>query len=334
MSKTVTDGGPIDGELTIAVTGAAGFIGSRVVKQLRTEHPEWEIIATDNFYLGNVREIEDVTVQHVDIRNRDRLEEALEGADIVMHLAAISGVDDCENNKELAYEVNVTGTNNVAWFCRKTGAGLVFPFSMAVLGDPEEFPITASLSRDPMNWYGRTKLLGERAIEAFADGAFPAHLLLKSNLYGEHEIDGQRVSKGTVINFFVNRAFSEESLTVYEPGTQSRNYIHVKDIANAYLRSAERMYVQLADSETGTEAYEIAGDEDLSVMTVAKLVQKIAREEGIETDVELVKNPRSGETLVDEFTVDTSRAQAELGWEPEYAVEETIREQIRKRVSD
>ena len=319
---------------TVAVTGAAGYIGSRVVKQLRTEHPEWEITALDNFYLGDVREIEDVTVQHVDIRNRDRLEETIEGSDIVMHLAAISGVDDCETNQDLAYEVNVTGTNNVAWFCRKTGAGLVFPFSMAVLGDPEAFPVTTDLSRDPMNWYGHTKLLGEQAIETFADDAFPAHLLLKSNLYGEHEINGQRVSKGTVINFFVNRAFSDAPLTVYEPGTQSRNYVHVKDIASAYLRSAEQMRAQLADDETGAQAYEIAGNEDPSVMTVAELVQEIASDAGIETAVELVENPRSAETLVEEFTVDTSRARTELGWEPDHTIEETIREQIRTRTAE
>ena len=319
---------------TIAVTGAAGYIGSRVIKRLQEEYPDWDIIALDNFYLGTIREIGDITVNHVDIRNRERLETALAGADIVMHLAAISGVDDCNTNQDLAYEVNVQGTENVAWFCRKNGAGLVFPFSMAVLGDPETFPITTELPRDPMNWYGRTKLLGERAIKTLAEGAFPAHLLLKSNLYGEHQIDGQRVSKGTVINFFVNRVFSEEPLTVYEPGTQSRNYIHVKDVANAYLRSAERLLEQLADGDTGTRAYEIAGDEDPSVMTVAELVQSIAAEAGVETAVTLVENPRSGETLVDEFTVDTTRAQEELGWQPTRTVEATVREQIRARRTD
>ena len=319
---------------TIAVADAAGYIGSRVIKRLQEEYPDWDIIAIDNFYLGTIREVGDVTVNHVDIRNRERLETALAGPDIVMHLAAISGVDDCDTNQDLAYEVNVQGTENVAWFCRKSGAGLVFPFSMAVLGDPETFPITTELPRDPMNWYGRTKLLGERAIETLAEGAFPAHLLLKSNLYGEHQIDGQRVSKGTVINFFVNRAFSEEPLTVYEPGTQSRNYIHVKDVANAYLRSAERLLEQLADGDTGTRAYEIAGDEDPSVMTVAELVQSIAAEAGVETAVTLVENPRSGETLVDEFTVDTTRAREELGWQPTRTVKATVREQIRARCTD
>jgi nucleoside-diphosphate-sugar epimerase len=320
-----------DATTTVAVTGAAGYIGSCVVGQLREHHPDWTVRAFDNFYLGEVREIGDVTVTHVDVRDRDRLEDALAGADVVMHLAAISGVDDCESHPDLAYEVNVTGTNNVAWFCRKTGAGLVFPFSMGVLGDPQEFPITVDHPRDPLNWYGRTKLLGERAIEAFAEGAFPAHLFLKSNLYGEHAVDGRTVSKGTVTNFFVERALAGEPLTVYEPGTQSRNYVHVVDVARAYLHSAERMVDQLAAGETGTHKYELASGEDPGVMTVAELVREIAAEEaGIDADVELVENPRAAETLVSEFGVDVSRTREELGWEPEHTVEDTVRELVRE----
>jgi UDP-glucose 4-epimerase len=315
--------------MTVAVTGAAGYIGSCVANKLQTAHPDWTITAFDNFYLGDVRQIGDTTVEHIDIRDRGRLEDALAGADIVMHLAALSGVPDCENQQDLAYEVNVQGTENVAWFCRKHETGLVFPFSMATIGDPEEFPITVSHPRDPLNWYGRTKLLNERAVETYANGAFPAHLFLKSNLYGDHEIDGTRVSKGTVTNFFLDRALAGETLTVYEPGTQSRNYIHVEDVARAYIRSAEVMADQLADGETGVRKYELASDEDPSVMDIAELVSQVAEaERDTDVDVELVENPRSGETLVERFPVDTTRTREELGWSVEHSLEDTVRERF------
>jgi len=317
-------------DLSIAVTGAAGYIGSRVVKRIRTDRPEWSVTALDNFYRGTVRQIGDVEVQHVDIRHRRELDAALSGADVVMHLAAISGVDDCADRPDLAYDVNVTGTTNVAWFCRKTGAGLVFPMSMAVLGDPDSFPITVEDSRNPMNWYGRTKLLGERTIESLADDSFPAHLFLKSNLYGEHEIDGDLISKGTVINFFVDRALANEPLTVYQPGSQARNFVHVDDIARAYICSAERMREQLANGESGVEKYELGSDEAPSVMTIAETVRRLALEEfDREVDISLVDNPRSGETLVEDFSVDTSKTHNRLGWQPEHKVAESIRTLLR-----
>lgn len=320
----------LNDEPTIAITGAAGYIGSRVIVEMQDAHPEWELIALDNQYRGQVDSVGDVEIEHVDIRNRDRLESTLSGADIVCHLAAVSGVDDCDENSDLAYEVNVTGTNNVAWFCRKTGAAMAFPFSMAVLGDPQSFPITADQPRDPLNWYGRTKAISEQAIKKLADGAFPAHLFLKSNLYGEHEIDGTTVGKPTVINFFVDRALSGETLSVYEPGTQARNFIHVKDVARVYVRSAERLIDQLRADETGTETYEIASDEDLSVMRLAEIVQDHAKTgHDLSVDIDLVENPRSGETMVEKFSVDFSKAREQLGWEPNYDISESVLELLQ-----
>ncbi|WP_338729873.1 NAD(P)-dependent oxidoreductase [Haladaptatus sp. DJG-WS-42] len=316
----------------VAVTGAAGYIGSRVVHDLRAEHPDWEVTALDNFYRGQVDQIKDVPVEHVDIRNRARLEEALSGADIVMHLAAISGVKDCDENPDLAYEVNVQGTNNVAWFCKKTGAGLIFPFSMAVIGDPQEFPITVDHPRDPMNLYGETKLLNERMIETMAEGSFPAHLFLKSNLYGAHEVDGTRVSKPTVINIFVNRAISGQDLTIHLPGSQARNYLHVQDVSNAYIRSAERTIEQLDAGKTGAEKFELSGVEDPSVIEVAKLVQQHATGDN-KPELRMLENPRT-ETLVERFDVDIDRTKAELEWEPTYSIEDVIRNDLARTIDD
>ncbi|OYR84352.1 hypothetical protein DJ84_05850 [Halorubrum ezzemoulense] len=185
--------------------------------------------------------------------------------------------------------------------------------------------MTADQPRNPLNWYGRTKWISEQSIEAFADEAFPAHLFLKSNLYGEHIVDGTEVGKSTVINFFVNRALAGETLTVYEPGTQARNFVHVKDVARAYVRSAERLVEQVSRGETGTEKYEIASDEDMNVLEVAEAVRETALEEcGIDVEVELIENPRTDETMVEEFGVDVSGARARLGWRSKENIENTV----------
>ncbi|WP_049898854.1 NAD(P)-dependent oxidoreductase [Natrinema sp. J7-1] len=315
----------------VAVTGAAGYIGSRVVALLQSERPSWSITAIDDFYRGSLRRIGDVTVEYVDVRRRDRLGATLEGADIVMHLAAISGVEDCEANPELAYEINVIGTGHVARFCRQRGAALVFPASMAGVGDPQEFPITADQPRAPLNWYGRTKLVGERLIDALAADSFPAHLFLKSNLYGDHTIDGQVITKGAVLNFFVERALAAEPLPVYEPGTQSRNFVHVKDVARAYLRSADVLVDRLGAGQTGAESFTIASDEDPSVMALAEVVSDcVADIAGINVSAELVENPRGDETLVDAFPVETTRTHDRLGWDPTHTVEDTIRRLVER----
>lgn len=317
---------------SVAVTGAAGYIGSRVVDRLRDRHPDWGIVALDDFYASQVRTVRDVAVEDVDVRDRESLERSLSGADVVVHLAALSGVDDCDDNPDLAYEVNVQGTENVAWFCRKRGAAMVFPFSMAVLGDPAEFPVRVDLPRDPMNWYARSKLLGERAVETFAEGAFPAHFLMKSNAYGEHVVGDTTVTKATVINFFVDRALAGEPITVYEPGSQARNYLHVKDAARAHVLSVERLLTRLESGETGYWKYEIASEEDHSVATIAERVQATVSElTGEVPTIELVENPR-GESLVEQFPVDTSRAREELGWTTRYSVDESIRTIVERHL--
>lgn len=96
-------------------------------------------------------------------------------------------------------------------------------------------------------------------------------------------------------------------------------FVHMRDVARAYVRSAERLVGQLARGETGTETYEIASEEDLGVMRVAEIAREVAREErGIEVNIELVENSRSGETMVEEFGVDTSGARESVAgavWE-------------------
>lgn len=305
----------------VCVTGAGGYIGSRVVVELLDAGHD--VTAIDSYRSAQVDEIDGVRVQEGDVRDRERVREAASGSDAVMHLGAVSGVQDCDDNPEEAFDINVGGTENVAWICRENETPLIFPCSMAVVGDPVEFPITSDHPRRPLNHYGRTKSMSEEDIGWLAEDAFPAHIYMKSNLYGNHEVGGKSVGKRTVINIFVEKALEQEPLTVHEPGTQARDFVHVKDVARAYLCSLEN----IVDAENGARTLPIASGDCMSVLELAETVQRVVEEErGYTVEIEMVENPRESETVSEDFTVDTDEASDAIGFETEYSVEDAVRE--------
>lgn len=304
----------------VCVTGAGGYIGSRVVVELLDDGHD--VTAIDSFRSAQVEEIDGVEVQDTDVRNRGEVSTAIEGSDAVFHLAAVSGVEDCEENPEEAFDINVGGTENVAWVCREKEIPLVFPCSMAVIGDPVESPITSNHPRQPLNHYGLTKKMSEEDVHDLARGHYPAHVYMKSNLYGGHTVGDTRVGKGTVINIFVEKALNQESLTVHEPGTQARDFVHVKDVARAYMKSLD---VLKDDPEDGATTLPIASGECMSVLDLAEMVQSVVEEErGYTVEIEMVENPRGSETAAEDFTVDTDEAREEIGFEVKESVEQTI----------
>lgn len=312
---------------TVAVTGAAGYIGSRVTRDLlEAGH---DVVPVDDFSAGRIESVDGVDVREVDVRDEQALRGTFadEGIDAVMHLAAVSGVQACTDEPRRSFDVNVRGTESVTWYCRDEGVPLVFPCSMAVVGNPppEAFPIDADTPREPVNHYGLTKKMSEDDIHDLARGEFPAHVYLKSNLYGGHRIGDEFYAKRTVINVFVEKALDREPLTVHEPGTQSRDFLHVRDVARAYLGSLEAL-VDGADATPGARSLTLASGEQYSIRELAELVQRVVREErGYEVPVEMVDNPREGEVLVEDYTVDTSTAADVIGFETRHTVEETVR---------
>ena len=309
---------------TIGLTGAAGYIGSRVMHNLlEAGH---DVVAIDDFSAAKVESVGGQDVIDGDIRNEDLLERTFADVDVLLHLAADSGVQNCEEDPDRAFEVNVRGTETVAWFCRQRDIPLVFPCSMAIIGEPVDLPITADHPRDPVNMYGLTKKMSEDDIHDLARDAFPAHVYMKSNLYGHHEVGDDRVGKRTVINIFVERALENKTLSVHEPGTQARDFIHVKDVARAYEHSIETLLDEPAE---GATTIPLASGEDMSVLDLANLVQRVCEEErGYAPAVELIENPRGDEAAGSDFSVDTSHAADAIGFEAEHSVEATVREML------
>ena len=309
----------------IAVTGAGGYIGSRVVREFLDAGAD--VVAIDDLSGQQISAFPDARFVELDIRDEERLETALSDVDAVCHLAAISGIPDCESDPDRAFSVNVQGTENLAWYCHKHGIPLAFASSMAVIGEPVEFPIGAEHPRDPVSLYGLTKKMNEDDIHDLAEGSFPAHLFLTANLYGTHEFGDATVGKETVINIFVRRALESKPLTVHRPGTQTFDFIHVNDVARAYRHSVSA----LLDGDYGATDIPLASGEQLSVTGVAELIQRVCAEErGYEPEVEYVEDPRESQPTGPDFTVDTATARDRLGFETEHTVEETVRRALRQ----
>ncbi len=300
--------------MRIVVTGAGGYVGAGLCSRLMERGDE--VVMLDNFFNSQVREVGGERIIWADIRRRDEIEGFIENCDLVIHLAAISGVADCNAMPDKAYEVNVVGTANVCWACRKHGVNLIFPSSMSVIGNPVEVPVTSAHPRNPLNMYGFTKWVNEETIKAFSKNSFKSIVFVKTNLYGEYEVDGKRVWKRTVINLFVDRARRGEKLIVHKPGTQTRDFVHVLDVIDAYLKAIDR----IEDIEDG-EAYftVIGGGECLSILDIAKTVQKYA-----DVEIELVENPRN-EAHAENFEVDVEEAKKLIGFQARRKVEDEIR---------
>lgn len=315
------------------MTGAAGYLGSCVADRiLAAGH---DAVLVDDFSEPQIERVQGEPIQDVDVRDRGALRDLLDGVDAVLHLAAVTGVPECDDQPELAFDVNVGGTETVAWLCRERELPLIFPCSMAMIGDPVEFPITAAHPRNPLNLYGLTKAMSEKDVHALAEDRFPAHIYMKSNLYGHHEVDGEVVGKRTVINVFVERALDRQSITVHEPGTQARDFIHVEDVGRAYEHSLEHLVVENGATGGGEGSHEavtfpLASGDCRSIIEIAEVVQGIVEEErGYSVPIERVENPRGEETAGEDFTVDTSVARDLIGFEPMHSVEQTIREMVR-----
>lgn len=311
--------------LKVGITGAGGYIGSRVSKLVIEQGHE--VVLIDNSYNSQVSSINRKDIIEQDVRDIERLREVFDEVDIILHLAAITGIPECEENEELAYEVNARGTENIVRVCKENEIPLVFPMSMQVFGETEEFPINEGSTRRPVNNYGATKAISEKTIEILSRDSFPAHVFIKSNVYGKHKVGENVVDKGTVVNYFVECAKEEEDLTVHRPGTQARDFIHVKDVARAYIRSIEAIF----SHENGKKSFILASGESTSIEELANVVsKKTEKVHDSRPDVRIVKNPREKDSVIENFNVDNSKIRKKLDFEIKHNLEDSVREMLTR----
>jgi nucleoside-diphosphate-sugar epimerase len=221
----------------ILVVGGAGFIGSHVVGEL-LKTSVGEVVIYDNFARGKHENIAShlrdsrcrVYPNGGDIRDVDVLNDAMNGMDGVIHLAAMWLLHS-KDFPRTAFHVNIEGTFNVLEACvRNNIKRLIFSSSASVYGDAVDVPMTEAHPFNNRNFYGATKIAGEAMCRAFHDRYGLNYVGLRyMNVYGPHQ--DQTAAYTGVIPIVLNRIDAGEAPVVNGDGTQAYDFVSVDDAA-------------------------------------------------------------------------------------------------------
>ena len=225
----------------ILVIGGAGFIGSFVVSEL-LKNDVGEVIIFDNFTRGKSENLANTLKDSRcslypnggDVRDVDILNDAMQGCDAVIHLAAM-WLLHCKDFPRTAFHVNIEGTFNVLEACVKNNIKrLVYSSSASVYGDASEVPMTEAHPFNNKNFYGATKIAGEAMCRAYHDRYGLSYVGLRyMNVYGPHQ--EQTAAYTGVIPIMLNKIDAGEVPTINGDGTQAYDFIDVEDVARCNI---------------------------------------------------------------------------------------------------
>jgi len=258
------------------------------------------VVAVDSLERASaVRRLEEAGVPLIraDVRFAD-----LPRADAVVHAAAYISV---EESWERPYEYlwnNAAATARVAKLCAEWGARLVYISSAAVYGDPVRLPISEDHPTRPLSPYGLSKLVGEQVASMLLRDLAVLRLF---NVYGP----GQTGPYAGVISKFLERARRGLPPVVFGDGEQTRDFVHVYDVAR---------FVEAVVDRGASGVFNVGSGRAVSIGELARLVMRLA---GI-VDGPVYAPPRPGD--IRHSVADISKARG-LGWEPLVRLEEGLR---------
>ena len=298
--------------LVSVVTGGAGFIGSHIVDALVDRGHEVRIF--DNLSGGHmaniVRQMESnqVTLTEGDIRRLETNDAVFKGVDYVFHLAGIGDIIPSIERPIDYMDVNVQGTVRVLEAARAQHAKkFVYAASSSCYGLAAT-PTTEDHPIDTQYPYALSKYLGEQSVLHWAKVyELPANSIRIFNAYGPRvRTTG---AYGAVFGVFLRQKLAESPLTVVGDGTQRRDFVHVRDVAEAFCRAAE--------TSLSGEVWNCGANDPREVNELVDLIGG--------TVSYIPKRP--GEP--DCTWADTSRIRRDLGWHPEVSFREGVAEMLR-----
>jgi UDP-glucose 4-epimerase len=289
------------------VTGGSGFIGSNIVRLLRSEGHD--VVVLDNLSSGhrtNLDPFPEVEFVVGDVRDAAIVNRLAQGVEVIFHLAASVGNTRSIDNPIQDSEINVIGTLRVLEAARHAGVRkVVFSSSAGIFGELKTIPIREDHPVEPDTPYGAAKLGAEKHCLAYAK-LYPLECICLRyfNVYG---VNQRYDAYGNVIPKFAYRMLRGEPLTIFGDGEQTRDFVNVGDVAQANYRAGMNRGV--------SGAFNIASG---TRVTVNRLVELMTEASGIRPVVEH-DPPRAGD--VRHSLADVSAANKAFAFEPEVTLE-------------
>jgi len=290
----------------VVVTGGAGFIGSTLADALVAEGREVHVI--DDLSTGHERNLPPAAAFHrVDIRDAEAVARLVAAAspESIFHLAAQADVRKAIEDPAFDADVNVNGTLSVLEAARRVGARVVFAATGGgSYGEYPGLPIPTPETAEPrpMSHYGQSKLAGEGycALYGRLYGVATTRLRL-GNVYGPRQ---DPHGEAGVVAIFSGKLIDGQPMTVFGDGLQTRDYVYVDDVVDAFAR---------AERGPGDVTLNVGTGREVSVLDLVRILG----------GGEPVFAPaRTGE--LQRSCLDCAAAGRILGWEPRTAVEEGL----------
>lgn len=228
---------------TCLVTGGAGFIGSHIADHLVDSGDR--VVVIDNESTGFRENVNpDAIYIHGDITRMDELKQAFAyDPDVVFHIAGQASTIRSFDDPDDDLRVNVEGTLNVLRMCLEHRVPrLLYASSMTTYGHPAKIPTPETEPCAPISYYGITKYAAERYVHATADRVdldfdFQVTSFRMFNVYGERQ-SLENPYQG-VVSIFIANILNGEPITVHSDGEQSRDFVHIQDVVNAWMSALD-----------------------------------------------------------------------------------------------
>ena len=247
--------------MKIIVTGGAGFIGSHIVDDLVSDGHQ--VLVIDDLSTGNFDNINPkADFENLDITN-SRISAVIKSfePDVISHFAAQTSVNISTNNPTLDANSNIIGTINVFEAMNKTKCSNLIYINTggALYGEPQYLPLDEAHPINPISPYGLSKWVAEKYILMQKRSYQFIKVLRLSNVYGPRQ---DSYGDAGVVSIFSNKMLSNEPVTIFGNGNQTRDFIYVGDVASAFKLAMEKdksfsVNISSGKSVTINELYEL-----------------------------------------------------------------------------